>query len=162
MTHRLFTVLGLVLVLCGTLVAEKVSSTIQCGKPEKQLTIDIADAPGHMLSLTETTCSYTAGSVGGVQVKEGTGAQFDDMRGNHSDFHGYWSETYENGDKAFYRYQGTAKLKDGAVESGKDNWTVLGGTGKMKGATGKGTCTETGGAGGSVTWHCEGNITVSK
>jgi hypothetical protein len=162
MTRRLLTVVGLVLLFCGTLIAEKVSTTIQCGKPDKESTAEAGDASGHMLALTETTCPYSAGSLAGVKVSKGRAAEFDDVRGNHMSFRGYWTETYGNGDIIFYRYHGMAKLKDGAVESAKDSWTVLRGTGKMKGATGKGTCTGTGGAGGHVTWTCTGDISLPK
>src|SRR5947208_4629630 len=52
----------------------------------------------------------------------------------------------ENGDKAYYRYQGTAVLKDGAPQTETGPWSLIRGTGKLKGLTGKGTYKGTAGA----------------
>ena len=51
-----------------------------------------------------------------------------------------WSATaVESGDKVFVSYQGTGTTKDGKPVEAKGTWTLTGGTGKLKGVTGKGT-----------------------
>jgi len=58
-------------------------------------------------------------------------------------------------------FQGTATMKDGAIQTAEDSWTLLRGTGKLKGAKGKGTCKGTGATDGSLTWECAGEYTLA-
>ncbi len=68
----------------------------------------------------------------------------------------------ENGDKAYYRYQGTAVLKDGAPpQTEEGTWSLIGGTGKLKGVTGKGTYKGTAGADGTITYEALGEYQIS-
>jgi hypothetical protein len=46
--------------------------------------------------------------------------------------------TLANGDKVFYRYNGTQSLKQGIVESDTNTWTLAGGTGRYKAVKGEG------------------------
>ncbi len=67
----------------------------------------------------------------------------------------------ENGDKAYYRYQGTAVLKDGAPQTETGPWSLIRGTGKLKGLTGKGTYKGTAGADGTMTYEVQGEYQSS-
>ena len=67
----------------------------------------------------------------------------------------------ENGDRGEYSFHGTAVMKDGAIQTAEDSWTLVRGTGKLKGAKGKGTCKGTGAADGSITWECQGQYTLA-
>jgi len=67
----------------------------------------------------------------------------------------------ENGDKAYYRYQGTAVLKDGAPQTETGPWRLIRGTGKLKGLTGKGTYKGTAGADGTMTYEVQGEYQSS-
>jgi hypothetical protein len=58
--------------------------------------------------------------------------------GGTSRFHAYYVDEMANGDKAYYRYQGTSTLNDGAPQTEQGTWTLTGGTGKLKGTKGKG------------------------
>ena len=86
---------------------------------------------------------------------------FTDVQGNKSSFHGYYVDTMENGDKGEYSFRGTATMKDGAIQTAQDAWTLVRGTGKLKGAKGKGTYKGTGAADGSITWDCKGEYTLA-
>ena len=84
-----------------------------------------------------------------------------EIEGNKSRFHAYYVDTMENGDKAYYRYQGATVLKDGAPQREAGTWSLIRGTGKLKGLTGKGTYKGTAGAGGTMTYEVEGEYQPS-
>ena len=117
-----------------------------------------------VLVLDQSKCSADKDKpfeIGGVKSANAVSSDFSDVQGNKSKFHGYYSDTMENGDKGEYRFQGTATMKDGAIQTAEDSWTLLRGTGKLKGAKGKGTCKGTGAADGSLTWECDGEYTLA-
>lgn len=157
---RIKTMLAFLLVLALASVASaqtKISSVVHCGKPEVQHMIQVGDRPNHAFVIGQSKCSYTkAWEIAGLQSKEGMGTDFGEMTGNNSRVRGYYVETFANGDKANYRYQGTGSLKDGAFQTGSVKWELFGGTGKLKGIKGKGSCKGKGGTDGSVDWECEG------
>ena len=64
-------------------------------------------------------------------------------------------------DKVFYAYQGTVTSKSGAVQSGQNKWQITGGTGKMKGITGSGTCKHTPEDCGFLDYACTGEYTLA-
>jgi hypothetical protein len=66
----------------------------------------------------------------------------------------------DNGDKAFVRVQGNATSKDGKPESDEGTWSYTGGTGKLKGITGKGTYKGMVGADGFED-HIEGDYSIA-
>jgi hypothetical protein len=74
---------------------------------------------------------------------------------------GVFVETFDSGDKVFYNYQGTGTMKDGTFQAGTNKYQISGGTGKMKGIKGSGTCKLTGGADGGLDYSCEGEYTLA-
>ena len=66
-----------------------------------------------------------------------------------------------NGDKMHVHTQGSATLKDGAVESASGTWSFTGGTGTLKGVKGKGTFKGKGAPDGSVTYEVKGEYTLA-
>jgi len=113
--------------------------------------------PNHAFSVGQIKCAWTKPwKIAGIAGKEGIGTFSGEVEGNKSRFHAYYVDTMENGDKAHYRYQGTATLKDGAPQSEEGTWTLVRGTGKLKGLTGKGTYKGTVGADGTMTYEVEG------
>src|SRR5262245_2262507 len=96
-------------------------------------------------------------------VKSGSGVSTNstEAQGNKSRFQGYYVDTMENGDKGEYSFHGTATMKDAALQTAEDSGTLVHGTGKLKGAKGKGTCKGTGTADGSITWECQGEYTFA-
>jgi hypothetical protein len=107
-------------------------------------------------------CTGEKGEVGGVKEKEGIGSAFDENTGNATHWHGMFVVTMANGDKLNYASSGKGTTKDGQLQSGTSTWSIVGGTGKFKGAKGKGGCTGKGSPDGSATWDCTGTYTLAK
>lgn len=142
----------------------KISGTAQCGKPDKEYTIQVGDRPNHSFSISQGKCTWTKPfEIAGTQNKEIVGTGFAEISGNTSRSHGYDVDTMANGDKAYYREEVTMTLKDGVPQSGEVKWTFIRGTGKLKGIKGKGTCKLTSAAAdGSATYECEGEYELPK
>ncbi len=70
-------------------------------------------------------------------------------------------ETFDSGDKVFYTYTGSVTAKNGEVQSGQNKWQISGGTGKMKGLKGSGSCKHTPEAGGYLNYACSGEYTAA-
>ena len=140
----------------------KASGTLKCGKPDVQHKIDVG--PNHMLVIDQSKCSADKDkpfAINGVKSASAVSTNSTDVQGNKSSYRGYYLDTMENGDKGEYSFYGTAIMKDGAIETADDHWTLVRGTGKLKGAKGKGTCKGTGAADGSITWECQGQYTLA-
>lgn len=138
----------------------KETSSGKCSKPDVQQSIPAGDKPGHVFTLAQGKCA-SMGEIGGVASKEGAFSEHGETAGNRSKSSGVFVETYDNGDKIFYTYQATATLKDGAMQSGQNKYQMTGGTGKMKGIKGSGTCTTTGNSGGGLDYTCTGEYTLA-
>ena len=129
-----------VLALAASAAAQnKFSGTAQCGKVEKQFTIEVGDRPGHAFTINQGKCVVTKGEIAGIQVKEAVWTGFDQFSGNTGRvrFSGFLATA--SGEKAYVRGEGTITLKEGALPTLESKWTFAGGTGKFKGLKGKGT-----------------------
>ena len=154
----------LCLFLCGSVAHAQVKSsgTLKCGKPDVEHKVDIGT--NHAFVLSQANCSADKDKpfeINGVKSANAVSTNFNEVQGNKASFHGYYTDTMENGDKAEYSFHGTASMKDGVMQMADDSWTLIRGTGKLKGGKGKGTCKGTGGADGSVTWECQGEYTLA-
>jgi hypothetical protein len=152
-------------VLFGFVVAmasaqTKTSSSGKCAKPDVQQNIPAGDHPGHVFTLAQGKC-VSKGEVGGEASKEGAFSEHGEAMGNRVKAWGVFVETYDSGDKIFYNYQTTGTTKDDVFQAGTDKYQISGGTGKMKGIKGSGTCKLTGAADGSLDYSCEGEYTVA-
>jgi hypothetical protein len=140
----------------------KASGTIKCAKPDVQHKIDVA--PNHAFVVDQAKCAADKDkpfAINGVKSGNGISTESTEVQGNKSRFTGYYVDTMENGDKGEYTFRGTATTKDGAIQTADDSWTLVRGTGKLKGARGKGTCKGTGAADGSITWECAGEYKLA-
>ena len=120
----------------------KISGAGKCtAKPEVQQAVEVGDRAGHAMVLTKQACAWTTPlEMAGLKSKTYTVAIASDQSAGKSQDRGYVVVTMENGDKAFVRIQGTSvSTKDGAPQSDDGTWSYTGGTGKLKGLTGKGT-----------------------
>ncbi len=131
----------------------------KCGKPDVQQSIPAGDREGHAFALAQGKCA-TKGEVGGAQSKEGVFSEHQEISGSHVKVWGVYVETFDSGDKIFYTYQATGTVKDGAF-SGGNKYQVTGGTGKMKGIMGSGTCKNTGTADGGGEYTCTGEYKLA-
>jgi hypothetical protein len=128
----------------------------KCSKPDVQQSIPTGDHEGHTFALTQGKCT-TKGEMGGAQSKEGMFSEHQDISGNHVKAWGVYVETFDSGDKIFYTYQATGTMKDGAYQGG-NKYQVTGGTGKMKGLKGSGTCKNTSTGDGGSEYTCTGEF----
>jgi hypothetical protein len=154
----------LVLVLNPAASAQtKISGTNQCAKPDPQNMIAIGDKTDHSFGIGQTKCSWSKPwEIEGIAGKQGMGTFSGETTGNTMRFHAFYVDEMANGDKAIYQYQGSMTLKDGAIQSEKGTWTLVRGTGKLKGVTGKGTYSGKPSADGGMTYEVEGEYMPPK
>jgi hypothetical protein len=137
----------------------KSSLSGKCGKADVTQSIPAGDKDGHTFILTQGKCE-SSGEVGGAKSKEGVFSEHSEATGTRLKAWGMYVETYDSGDKIFYSYQTTATTKDGALVSGSNKYQITGGSGKMKGIKGAGTCKLTGNAAGGLDYECTGEYTL--
>jgi len=158
---RRIPLLALALCTASSVGAQAVNATWHCVPQGPPTALQVGDAAGHAYMIGQAKCTALKGSIGSVKEKEGVVTQFQEATGDNAKGHGEFVETLASGDQLHYTYTGTAVSKDGKPVSGANQWTVVGGTGKFKGASGSGTCKGTGNADGSSDYNCTGNITAA-
>ncbi|MFQ5694421.1 MAG: hypothetical protein ACE5HB_00370, partial [Terriglobia bacterium] len=94
--------------------------------------------------------------IRGLASTEGVGTGVVEDHGSVSLSSGTYVDTMENGDKGYYDYSFKTKTKDGKATISGHKWKLLGGTGKLKGAKGKGSCEATPQEDGKVIYECRG------
>jgi hypothetical protein len=162
--RQAFTLSLLVLVSAAAAAQAQTKFTMsgKCLKPDVQQAVPAGDAPGHMLTLAEGKCTPVKPSeVAGSPSKEATFAEQGDVKGDKARVWGMYAETLANGEKVFYRYEGTSVLANGAVQSMKNKWQIEGGTDKLKGIKGQGTCNGKGTPDGGLAFDCTGEYTLA-
>ena len=93
-----------------------------------------------MLILEKGSCVWsTPIEIAGLKSTADSGADTVDVTGAKGLARGYSVMTMENGDKAFVRWQATDTSTKESTVTGDGIWSYTGGTGKLKGLTGKGT-----------------------
>ena len=159
----------LFLVVCSLCVSAsvalapgKVDSQWNCGKATVGQSIDVGDQPRHAYAIGRYSCTAAKGELEGQREKEGVLTQFDDVTKNASRYHGIFVDTVANGEKVYVSYEGSTAIEGGEMRSFSDAWTITGGTGKFKGAKGKGTCKGKFNPDGSFTFACVGNYTLTQ
>ncbi|MBI4462643.1 MAG: hypothetical protein HY653_07045 [Acidobacteria bacterium] len=135
----------------GVQAQSKVDSQWKCEKPAITHSIDVGDQVGHTYVINQTKCTATKGEIGGVQEKVGGGAEFVDVMPGKSKWHGLFIDSLASGDQLHINYEGSGTMANGEFTSGSNTWTVVGGTGKYKGAKGKGSCKGKGNPDGTAT-----------
>ena len=153
-----------VLVAVATLAASaQTKSTFsgKCGKADTMQSVPAGDKDGHVFMIQQGKCTTEKGEVDGAKSKDGVFSEHDEAMGTHTKAWGLYVETYDSGDKIFYSYQGTGTTKDGVLVTGANKWQLTGGTGKMKGIKGMGTCQLKGNADGSLDYTCTGEHTLA-
>lgn len=140
----------------------KLSAKQQCAKPDPNYAVPVSDGADHALTLGVVKCTWTAGDLGGEPLKEETGYVVSDARGSTSRDHGYTVGSVASGDKYFVRFEGTSTVKNQVPTDARCTWTFTGGTGKLAGLSGKGTCKGTFAADGSASFDMEGEYTIRK
>jgi hypothetical protein len=109
-----------------------------------------------VIALSQAKCTWTKAELAGVALKDENDVYTSDMGATTSHDQGYGVGTLANGDKYFVRFQGTTTIANNAPVSATCTWTFAGGTGKVKGLTGKGTCTGKFDASGAAVFDIQG------
>lgn len=143
MKKHIVGIAGLVFLLAPVVGAQtKISGSHKCAKPETVGTVEVGEKSGHMMTLVKDACEWTKPlEMEGVKAKDGTSFIFSEMTATRASSTGNYVGTMENGDKFMVSFHDTAAVKGGKPGPGKGTWSFTGGTGKLKGITGKGTYT---------------------
>jgi hypothetical protein len=161
MKYKVLSVCALLaLGVTGSRAQTKNSMTGKCAKPDMQ-SIPAGDHDGHMFALQTGKCE-AKGEIGGAASQEGVYSEHVDMMGSRVRSWGVYVETFDSGDKVFYNYETHAKVDKGMFASGGNAYQITGGTGKMKGIKGSGTCKLTGTPEGGLVYSCTGEYTMAK
>jgi len=150
------------ILLAGAAGAQtKISGTVTCAKPDVVGTQEVGDHPGHTLSLTKGTCSWSKPmEIEGAKTKDDTDAGFTEATATRMTGSGFVVGTLDSGDKMFVSVHDSTPIKDGKPGETAGTWSFSGGTGKIKGIKGKGTYKGTGSADGSITFDVEGEYSM--
>jgi len=124
-------------------------------------TSEAGDKAGHTLSVVKNTCTWTTPlEMEGQKSTDGTSVAFAEMSSTRTTTTGTYVGNMDNGDKFFCSFHDSAAVKDGKPGVAKGTWAYTGGTGKLKGITGKGTYTVTLNEDGGGVVDVEGEYTV--
>jgi hypothetical protein len=138
----------------------KLTGKQQCAKLDPNYTLPVGDQAEHTMALAGGKCTWSQGDLGGDRLTDEADTFTSDIRGNLSRDQVYGVGSVASGDKYFVRFVGTTTLKDGAPVRGQCTWTFTGGTGKLKGLSGKGTCKGTFSADGTASWDIQGDYLI--
>jgi hypothetical protein len=124
----------------GAMAQTKFSGTCVCKRSQQQM-LAVGDREGHSLGVEQYKCDWSKPlDFGGDKTKDGVATHTADAQGQKNRFRGVHVITTQGGDKISLPYQGTGESsKDGKESHSKGTFTLDAGTGKLKGATGKGT-----------------------
>ena len=120
----------------------KVAGKQHCPKPLALATAEAGDEARHTMTLEKSTCTWlTPFELMGEKATEGTFVAFSEASPRRATTNGTYVGSTDGGDKFYIEFH-WATLKDGTPpETVKGYWKFTGGTGKLKGMTGKGTYT---------------------
>ncbi len=156
---RKLVLFALASLVCGSIAMAqtKIDTKWHCAKASTEHKLDIGDAPDHIYWIGQGSCEATA-SEGGLKEKSGLYTEFHDQWKASFNFRGYYDATAEGGDKVHYTYEGSGSTDVSKPTANK--WKIIGGTGKLKGIKGSGTCAGKNNADGSADLECTGTISM--
>jgi hypothetical protein len=154
-------------ILCGAFVALGLAASAQTSytlsgtcKPFYHSSVPAGD-PGRTFTLERGKCSDKE-TVGGATATGGQYAERGETTASRSEAAGIYTVTFNTGDKIYYQYDISFVQKGGVVQSGSGTFAAVGGTGKMKGITAKGTCTVSAGpTKGTNNYNCTGQYQLA-
>lgn len=155
----------LVLVAAAAPAAAQTKFTMsgKCGKPDVQQAVPAGDAADHVMTVAQGKCMpVKAAEIGGSASKEATFAEHGAVTGNNGHVWGMYVDTLANGEKVYYSYESTAVLQGGALQTMQNKWQIVGGTPKLKGIKGQGTCTGKATPDAGLAFECQGEYTLPK
>jgi len=139
----------------------KTTMSGKCGKAAFQQSIPVGDELGHAYSVAQGKCSAMQ-ELNGMSAKEGSYSEHADVTTTQMKNWGVYIESFDNGDKILYSYQGMGSMKDGAFDAGTNKYQIISGTGKLSGIKGSGTCKLTGNSDGGLDYSCTGTYSLGE
>jgi hypothetical protein len=163
MKARIMTFAGLALLFVSAAGAQtKFTGSLQCAKPDPNYTIEVGDKPGHTYMLEKDSCKWAPGTqINGVTIVDDIGVGTGEAWSTKVTSSGSRVTTMDNGDKMLVSVRDSSPVKDGMPTAINGTFTITGGTGKLKGITGKGTYKVTPAADGSASVTVEGEYTIA-
>jgi hypothetical protein len=135
----------------------KISGTLSCGKADPVHSIETGDGESTVMNLVKVQCTWSKSlDMAGVTAKDGYSVAASETHGGKTKEHGIHVGTMANGDKYYVHFSGTGTVAADHSGSASGTWTFEGGTGKLKGLTGKGTYKSKNAADGTGTADIEG------
>ncbi len=135
----------------------KMSGTAVCDPPSVQHVLPVEGRPHHSYAVNQVKCTWTRPwQIGGVANKAGVGTGVVEDHGTWSHSSGTYVDTMANGDVVYYQYEFKTTVKEGKSQISGHKWELVGGTGKLKGVKGKGSCNATTQEDGKVVYECQG------
>ena len=119
-----------------------IAGTVVCSGPEETHVMRLSDHANHFFVMSQGKCHWTKPiDIAGTRTQSDEATVSKEVRSNHARVHGYVTETTASGDKFSYRILGEQVIDHGKTVSEQGHWTIVSGTGKLKGLHGKGTYT---------------------
>jgi hypothetical protein len=164
MRIRIFVVCLVTAAIAAVATAQtKISGTLSCAKADPMNSIETGDGAGTVMNLVKVQCKWTKGfEMAGLAAKDGYSVAASEMSAGKTKDHGIHVGTMANGDKYYVHFQSTGTVKPDHSGTSSGTWTFEGGTGKLKGLTGKGTYKGTNNADGTGGAEVEGEYSVPK
>jgi len=158
MKIRIFCACGMVALTTALLTAQtKTTMSGKCTKPDVQQSIPAGNMEGHAFTLAQGKCTVS-GDVNGMAGKTGSYSEHGEVTPTRMRAWGVYTVTFDNGDKIYYEYQAMGSMKNGVLETETNKYQIAGGTGKMKGLKGSGSCNLTGSGDGGADYSCTGEL----
>jgi hypothetical protein len=137
----------------------KISGVLTCGKADPVHSIEVGDANNSVMNLVKVSCTWSKPfEMAGVAVKDGYSVAASEVHAGNTKEHGIHVGTMANGDKYYVHFQATGTVKPDHSGTASGTWSFEGGTGKLKGLTGKGTYKTTAAADGTGSSDVEGEF----
>ena len=158
MKTRFASLLVLGVLVSMTLSAQtRISGSLSCSKPDPVYSIPTGNESGTVMNLAKVSCTWSKTmEMAGVSTKDGSSVSASEVEGGKTKDHGIHIGSMANGDKYYVHFQSTGMVKPDHSGTSEGTWSFDGGTGKLKGLTGKGTFKSTNNADGTSTVSVEG------
>jgi hypothetical protein len=120
----------------------KVEGKVRCEKPDPAYSIDVPDRPGHALMISRRKCTWTEPMlIMGAKTKDGVAVGYSEKSEGMLHVSGFETDTMDNGEKLTWKSMGQVLAEKGpATATGR--WSLMRGTGKLKGIKGGGSYDE--------------------
>ena len=156
-TRFVFLLLASILVSTALTAQTRISGTLSCTKPDPAYSIEVGDTGSSVMSLVKVPCTWSKSfDMAGVAVKDGYSVAAGEGNAGKTKDHGIHVGTMANGDKYTVHFQSTGTVKADHSGNASGTWSFDGGTGKLKGLTGKGTYKSVNNADGTGSSEVEG------